>query len=35
MTDEGAEMTGLGAVMSSYIYFGTYGEEEDSAPGKK
>lgn len=35
MTDEGAEMTGLGAVMSSYIYFGTYGEKEDSTPGKK
>ncbi len=30
MTDTGAEMTGLGAVMSSYIYFGTYAEEEDT-----
>ena len=35
MTDEGAEMTGLGAVMSSYIYFGTYGEEEDTPAGGK
>ena len=35
MTDEGAELTGLGAVLSSYIYFGTFGEEEDSTPGKK
>ncbi len=29
MTETGAEMTGLGAVLSSYIYFGTYGEDED------
>ena len=35
MTDTGAEMTGLGAVMSSYIYFGTYAEEEDKPAGKK
>ena len=35
MTEEGAEMTGLGAVMSSYIYFGTYAEEEDKAAGSK
>lgn len=32
MTGNGAEMSGLGAVASSYIYFGTYGEEEDSSP---
>ena len=32
MTGDGAEMTGLGAVASSYIYFGTYSEEEDSSP---
>ena len=35
MTDEGAELTGLGAKMSSYIYFGTYGEEEDKTSGAK
>ena len=35
MTEEGAEMTGLGAVMSSYIYLGTYAEEEDKAAGSK
>lgn len=35
ITETGGSMTGLGATMSSYIYFGTYGEEEDSAPGKK
>ena len=35
MTDQGAELTGLGAVMSSYIYFGTYAEEEDKAAGSK
>ena len=35
MTGQGAEMTGLGAVLSSYIYFGTYGEEEDSESVKK
>ncbi len=32
MTELGAAMSGLGAVASSYIYFGTYGEEEDSSP---
>ena len=35
MTETGAEMTGLGAKMSSYIYFGTYGEEEDKTSGAK
>ena len=35
MTEEGAEMTGLGAQLSSYIYFGTYGSEEDTEPGSK
>lgn len=35
VTEPGGSMTGLGATMSSYIYFGTYGEEEDSEPGKK
>lgn len=35
MTDEGAELTGLGAVLSSYIYFGTYAEEEDKPAGGK
>ncbi|MGP1683827.1 MAG: hypothetical protein ACTS8S_16030, partial [Giesbergeria sp.] len=35
MMDYGAELTGLGAVMSSYIYFGTYGEEEDTPAGGK
>lgn len=34
MTGTGAELTGLGAVASSYIYFGTFAEEEDSTPGK-
>lgn len=32
MTGDGAEMTGLGAVASSYIYFGTFSEDEDSSP---
>ena len=35
MTGDGAELTGLGAVASSYIYFGTFAEEEDSTPGRK
>ena len=35
MTDYGAELTGLGAVMSSYIYFGSYGEEEDTTSDSK
>lgn len=35
MTEEGAELTGLGAVLSSYIYFGTYAQEEDTLPGGK
>lgn len=35
ITDTGAEMTGLGAKLSSYIYFGTYGEEEDVLQEKK
>ena len=35
MTDYGAEMTGLGAIMSSYIYFGTFAEEEDVLGEKK
>lgn len=35
MTETGAEMTGLGAVMSSYIYFGTFADEEDKAAGSK
>ena len=35
MTEEGAEMTGLGAVLSSYIYFGTYAEESDQAGSNK
>ena len=35
MTDYGAELTGLGAVMSSYIYFGSYGEEEDTTSDLK
>ena len=35
MTETGAEMTGLGAVMSSYIYFGTFADEEDKATGSK
>lgn len=30
MTDAGAELTGLGAVMSSYIYFGTFDEVDDT-----
>ena len=29
MTGDGAEMSNLGAVASSYIYFGTFGEDED------
>lgn len=32
MTDEGASMSKLGAVLSSYIYFGTFAVEEDSSP---
>ena len=32
MIDDGAELTGLPATLSSYIYFGTFGEEEDSSP---
>lgn len=35
MTDEGAELIGLGAVLSSYIYFGTYAEEEDKPADRK
>lgn len=35
MTGDGAEMTGLGAVASSYIYFGTFGEQEDVLEPKK
>ncbi|HRL98739.1 MAG TPA: VWA domain-containing protein [Acidovorax sp.] len=35
MTGDGAEMTGLGAVASSYIYFGTFSEEEDVLEKKK
>ena len=35
MTGDGAEMTGLGAVASSYIYFGTFAEEEDALEDKK
>lgn len=35
MTDEGAELTGLCAVMSSYIYFGAYAEAEDKPAGAK
>lgn len=35
ITEKGAEMTGLGAKLSSYIYFGTYGEEEDVLEEKK
>ena len=35
MTGDGAEMTGLGAVASSYIYFGTFAEEEDVLEEKK
>lgn len=35
MTEDGVEMSGLGAVMSSYIYFGTYAEEEDTPAGGK
>lgn len=35
MTDTGAEMTGLGAVMSSYIYFSTYAEKKNKPAGKK
>ena len=34
MTEQGASMNKLGAVLSSYIYFGTFGEEEDSSPGE-
>ena len=32
ITDDGASMSKLGAVLSSYIYFGTFDEEEDSSP---
>ena len=35
MTGDGAEMSNLGAVASSYIYFGTYSEEEDALEEKK
>ena len=35
MTGDGAEMTNLGAVASSYIYFGTFSEEEDVLEEKK
>jgi len=35
MTGYAAEMTGLGAVASSYIYFGTFAEEEDALEPKK
>ena len=35
MTGDGAEMSGLGAVASSYIYFGTFSEEEDVLDGQK
>ncbi len=35
ITERGARLTGMDATMSSYIYFGTYGEEEDTDPGKK
>jgi len=35
MTDYSAELTGLGAVLSSYIYFGTYAEEEDKPADSK
>lgn len=31
ITEKGAEMTGLGAVMGSYIYPGTYSEEDKAA----
>ena len=34
-TPTGGGMSGLGAVASSYIYFGTYGAEEDTTPWKK
>ncbi len=32
MTGDGGERTGLGTVASSYIYFGTFSEDEDSSP---
>lgn len=35
MTDAAEELTGLRAVMSSYIYFGTYAEEEDTTSTTK
>ena len=31
----GEQSSGLGATMSSYIYIGTYGAEEDTEPGSK
>ncbi len=31
--DHGVEKSWLGAVLSAYIYVGTYGEEEDTEPG--
>ncbi len=34
MIDYGAELTGLPATLSSYIYFGSFAAEEDSSPGE-
>ena len=34
MTESGASMDKLAAVLSSYIYFGTFDEEDDSSPGQ-